>query len=229
MKYENFSLLTAFIIGLVGNIHCLGMCSGIILLLSLNLSENKKNEKLLYQIYYNTGRIIGYLIINVIAFTLGIIIIKTLGIENTKFLKLISGITLILISTYLISSINLIKKFEQFGSKIWIQIKKITKIIIPVKNPIQAIILGILWANIPCGLVYSTLIWSISSGSIVKSLTLMILFGLGTLPSMLGLGFISTKTKKIVNSKFFKIVSFFILISLGFFNIYEYFNNENCH
>jgi len=43
------------------------------------------------------------------------------------------------------------------------------------------------WAWIPCGLVYSVLIWAVSAGSAGRGALLMLAFGLGTLPNLLGI------------------------------------------
>ncbi|HIH2763586.1 MAG TPA: urease accessory protein UreH domain-containing protein [Candidatus Azoamicus sp.] len=46
INYDNFSLLTALTIGLIGNFHCIGMCSGIITIFSMSLSKKKKKKYL---------------------------------------------------------------------------------------------------------------------------------------------------------------------------------------
>lgn len=226
---DNFSIITAFLIGLLGNIHCLGMCSGIITLLSLSISKDKKKQIIFYQLYYNLGRILGYIITNVLAFSLGILIIKILGIDNLKFLKLISGITLTIISLHLLNTINLIKSIENLGYNIWNYLNKYSTHLFPVKNPLQAIFLGIFWSNLPCGLTYSTLIWSISSASLYKSIILMLAFGLGTLPSMISVGLVFNKTKNISKNKLFKKILSMSLLIIGILDIYNYFNNKSCH
>lgn len=58
---------------------------------------------------------------------------------------------------------------------------------IPVDSSAKALILGMLWGWLPCGLVYSTLTWSIASGSALDGALIMLFFGLGTLPMMLSL------------------------------------------
>ncbi|HIH2762628.1 MAG TPA: sulfite exporter TauE/SafE family protein [Candidatus Azoamicus sp. MARI] len=229
INYDNFSILTALIIGLIGNFHCLGMCSGIITIFSISLSKEKKHEKNIYQLYYNVGRILGYILINTIAFSIGLILIKILKIDNLNILKLFSGITLITISFYLLNIINFIKKIEHLSFKLWFHISKYTKFFFPVKNPIQAIILGIIWAHIPCGLVYSTIIWSTSSGSLFKSIILILFFGLGTLPSMLGLTLLSNNIKKIINYKIIKFIIIIFFFSFGFYDVYLYFTIKSCH
>ncbi len=54
---------------------------------------------------------------------------------------------------------------------------------IPVNSPAKALSLGVIWGWLPCGLVYSTLTWALASGSIVSGASIMLFFGLGTLPA----------------------------------------------
>jgi len=215
INYNNFDFLTAFLIGLTGNIHCLGMCSGIIILLSLGLSD-KKNKKI-YHMYYNIGRCIGYVSITSIAFVLGFLLLNYIGIEKTKILKLISAFILIILGLYILNVTDYIKKIEHIGLVLWNIISPLIKKLIPIQNPIQAIFLGFIWAHVPCGLFYSTLIWSLSSGIYFKSIILIVFF------------WIASKIKKYTENKIFRLLSGIIIIILGLLDIYDYFFFENCH
>ncbi len=229
INYDNFSILTALAIGLIGNFHCIGMCSGIITVFSMSVSKDKKKYSSFYIIYYNLGRIIGYMFINTVAFSIGLILIKSLNIDNLNFLKLISGLTLLTIGCYLLNILNLIKHIEKLGFKIWNHIQKYIKFFFPVNNPLKAILLGFIWSHIPCGLVYSTVIWSTSSGSFLKSILLVLIFGIGTLPSMLGVGLFSFKLKEIVNYNIIKYIFSLLFLISGTYNIYIYFAIKSCH
>jgi hypothetical protein len=58
----------------------------------------------------------------------------------------------------------------------------------PVSTLPRALLLGAIWGWLPCGLVYSSLLWAASQGSAVESSLLMLAFGLGTLPVLLATG-----------------------------------------
>jgi sulfite exporter TauE/SafE len=51
--------------------------------------------------------------------------------------------------------------------------------------------LGLVWGWIPCGLVYSMLVWTVSAGSMLKGAGLMLAFGLGTLPNLFAMGMVA--------------------------------------
>ena len=58
----------------------------------------------------------------------------------------------------------------------------------PVKSYRHAFSLGLIWGWLPCGLVYSVIIWTISTQSPLEGGLLMLSFGLGTLPNLLLMG-----------------------------------------
>ncbi|MDY0050845.1 MAG: sulfite exporter TauE/SafE family protein, partial [Halothiobacillaceae bacterium] len=57
-----------------------------------------------------------------------------------------------------------------------------------VRTPRQAFLLGFLWGWLPCGLVYSVLIWAMAAGGPAEGALLLLGFGLGTLPNLLLMG-----------------------------------------
>jgi len=52
----------------------------------------------------------------------------------------------------------------------------------------QALLAGMAWGWLPCGLVYSVLVSALAAGSATSGAALMLAFGLGTLPNLLGMG-----------------------------------------
>jgi sulfite exporter TauE/SafE len=71
---------------------------------------------------------------------------------------------------------------------LWRQIEPLGRRLIPVRTPIRALLMGLVWGWLPCGLVYSVLIWAMSSGGAAQGGLLMLCFGLGTLPALLAMG-----------------------------------------
>ena len=61
----------------------------------------------------------------------------------------------------------------------------------PVSTPARAFTLGLVWGWIPCGLVYSVLVWAVSAGGALEGAALMLSFGIGTLPNLLSIGLVA--------------------------------------
>jgi hypothetical protein len=79
-------------------------------------------------------------------------------------------------------------RLEQWGARLWRRIEPYGRKLLPVRHPASALGLGFVWGWLPCGMVYSVLAWSLAAGSASAGASLMLAFGLGTLPMLLALG-----------------------------------------
>lgn len=228
-------LLSAFIIGLLGSGHCIVMCGGITSMLTSALPaansqysshiipvNNQSNFSVNYSktvlvICYNVGRIVSYSFIGAIVGFTGAIAAKNLGAPLVA-LRLISAIFMILLGLYLGQWLMWLNRIETLGKHLWRFISPLASKAIPVNSPIKALTLGAVWGWLPCGLVYSTLTWSLASGSMLSGASIMFFFGLGTLPALLTLsiGFASIKNNLV--KPIIRKTMAFILISYGIYS-----------
>jgi len=74
---------------------------------------------------------------------------------------------------------------------LWQRLQPLTRRLLPVTNPAQALGAGLLWGWLPCGLVYAALAWSLAAGGAAHGALLMASFGLGTLAVVAGIGFLA--------------------------------------
>ncbi len=184
-------LAAAFIVGLLGGTHCVGMCGGIVGALTAGVAEPARRSRLrmfVTQLSYNLGRISSYTLAGVIAGTLG----RQAGLlELTGGFPLgrvIAGVIMILMGVYLGGWWHALRWMERAGSYLWKWIEPLGRKVIPVRQPWQALWLGMVWGWLPCGLVYTALALALASGSGVNGGAIMLAFGAGTLPTLLTLG-----------------------------------------
>ena len=198
---NDFSFFIALSIGLLSTLHCLGMCTGIIGALSLSLPNHVQNNRRLmlpYLLSYNFGRITSYVIAGAIIGQISGSVFSTISPKTGHLiLQTFAATTLLFIGFHLAGWFPKLIKIESLGRPIWRRIEPYGRRLLPVKNPLQAFFFGAVWGWLPCGLVYSTLLWSASSGSTSQSALLMLGFGLGTLPTTLFAGMLSVWIAKI--------------------------------
>ena len=196
MIHDPLSYTTAFIIGLLGGAHCIGMCGGIMNALSFAIPEQQRNVRQVTPILllYNLGRILSYAIAGAIVGLLGGYLQKT-GSQVGPTLRIIAGLMLIAMGLYLAGWWRGLTYLEKLGGYLWKYLQPIGNRLMPVTKPSQAALLGIIWGWLPCGLVYSTLTWSATSTSWQQSALIMFSFGLGTLPAMLLTGAFAHQVK----------------------------------
>jgi hypothetical protein len=215
MTIDYFS---AFIIGILGSGHCIGMCGGITTMLTTAIPESSKAKKLPLTLSYHFGRISSYALIGAIAGFTGSLAAKSIGMPIVM-LRLMAGVFLIFLGLYLAQWLMWLTKIEKIGKLVWRYISPLSKRFIPVTSNSQAVMLGVLWGWLPCGLIYSTLTWSLASGHPVDGALLMLCFGLGTLPSLISVSFGYLSIKKWVTNKLARQFIGSSLIAYGFYNI----------
>jgi len=196
---DELSLLSALIAGLVGGVHCVGMCGGIVSALSLNVEPTSKpaQNKFLILVFYNIGRITSYSVAGLLIGGVGWWLANWIFINKAQMvLQFIAAIFMLLLGVYLANWSRLLTLLEKPGSFIWKRIEPYGRRFIPVTHVRDALLLGIIWGWLPCGLVYSMLIWSMSAGSATQGGLLMLSFGIGTLPNLLLMGVFAQQLTK---------------------------------
>ena len=186
------TLVSAFLVGLLGSTHCLGMCGGIVGALTLGLHDDIRRSPVRlfpYLAAYNLGRIASYAIAGAL---LGALSAQALGLvppaQVRWIVKLVTGGFMIALGLYLAGWWPGLAALERLGGKLWVRIEPFGRRFLPVDHPLKALALGLVWGWLPCGLVYSALAWSLASGDAVQGAALMLAFGLGTLPMLLAMG-----------------------------------------
>lgn len=189
------SLATAFLVGLLGGVHCIGMCGGIVGTLTAGLPGETRSSLVRifpYQLAYNGGRIAGYTVAGALVGALGSLLVGMVQIQYAqRALYALAAIFMIALGLYLGGWWRGLAAVERLGAVLWQRLEPLGRHLLPIHNHVQAAGLGFVWAWIPCGLVYSVLIWSVSSGSAVNGALLMLAFGLGTLPNLLAMGMLA--------------------------------------
>ena len=198
--------ISAFILGIVSSLHCIGMCGPIVMAIPINRSS--KIESFIGIVEYNFGRILTYSLLGFIVGFIG------LGIQLIGFLQglsIISGIFIILyawrkklsiIAPIFNSSSNFLFKFS--SKKMGILFKS--------NSPFRLFLLGVLNGLLPCGMVYSALMTSIIADSPLNAGLVLFFFGLGTLPTLAIFSFYSHQITPIFRSKINKFLPFIVTI-----------------
>jgi len=208
------SLTAAFLVGLLGGGHCVGMCGGIVGAVTMTLPNSR--PKFPFLISYNLGRISSYSLAGVIAGAVGassFFLDHILPIE--KLLYSLASMMLVLLGLYLAGVWRVLTKLEYLGGKLWQRIQPYSQNLLPVKSVPQSFLLGTLWGWLPCGLVYSVLVAAIATASPLEGGLLMLAFGLGTLPTLLAMGMTAVRLKVFLQNLWFRRLSGLLIAGFG--------------
>ncbi len=214
------TLTSAFIIGLLGGAHCIGMCGGIMNALSFALPErqHKPRSTLPTLLLYNSGRIFSYAVAGALIGGLGTLLQGPAGILGPG-LRIFAGLMLIAMGLYLAGWWRGLVHLERLGGHVWQYLQPLGNRLMPVTRPSQALLLGALWGWLPCGLTYSTLTLAAATGSWHQAALVMASFGLGTLPVMLASGVFAHRLKGWIQQKRVRGIAAMLVIGFGIWTI----------
>ena len=171
-------LIPFFLIGLVGSLHCIGMCGPIVLALPSN--NTSVSNLFIGRALYNIGRILTYGLMGAAA---GLFANKFILAGFQQYVSIILGAVIIL---YLILPAKIKAKFA--NNIIYTKISSLMKIFYSQLNSSKSVFaflaFGLINGLLPCGLVYIALIGSFTANSVFHGFLSMIAFGLGTFPVM---------------------------------------------
>ena len=171
-------LVSALILGLLGSLHCVGMCGPIAFMLPVDRSNSFKKVSQIGM--YHFGRLLAYSLIGLVFGLLG----KSFylfGLQQQ--LSIIIGILMIVVVILphkIIGKYNLSKPLYNLISKVKSALGKALK----KKSADTFLTIGFLNGFLPCGLVYVAVFGAIAAGNLAESSLYMIVFGLGTIPLM---------------------------------------------
>lgn len=214
------SLTAAFLVGLLGGGHCVGMCGGIVGAVTMTLPGSK--PKWPFLLSYNLGRIGSYTLAGVVAGGVGassFFLEQVLPIE--KMLYALASLMLVLLGLYLAGIWRVLTRLEAVGGKLWQHIQPYSRRLLPARTIAQSLLLGTLWGWLPCGLVYSVLVAAIATANPLQGGLLMLAFGLGTLPTLLAMGMAAVRLKSLLQSPWFRRLSGLAIAGFGLAGLFS--------
>ncbi len=204
-------LISAFVLGIMGSFHCAGMCGPIAI--ALPLHGNSVGGKIFGGSLYNLGRTITYGIMGALFGLLG------QGVAMIGFQQKIS----VIMGSLMIISILFPALFRnQYSmSKSWFSVigklKSTIGKMFSIRSYPSLFFIGMLNGLLPCGLVYMAIAGAIGTGSVGMGTLYMILFGLGTIPMLLGISLAGNLLSLAVRNRINKLIPVLVVVVGIFF------------
>jgi uncharacterized protein len=239
--------LTALTTGLLGSLHCLGMCGGISATIALGggsaadtgnqaralaisvpvaairhapqaLSAAESNV-----LAFNAGRIASYMIAGAMAGSIGGAVSQGWVLSETltarTILFLFANLMIIATGLYLMGLPQLLTPLERAGGLLWRHISPWTKKLLPMNTLPRAALFGVLWGWIPCGMVYAMLLSAMSAGSAANGMLTMAAFGIGTLPMMIAAGWAAGSIQRFTRQNHVRLAAGVAVVAMGVFGL----------
>ncbi|TFF35718.1 sulfite exporter TauE/SafE family protein [Pseudomonas sp. RIT623] len=207
---------SALVLGLLGGGHCLGMCGGLMGALTLAIPPEQRGKRLRLLLAYNLGRILSYASAGLL---LGLAGVALASSPLAIGLRVLAALLLIAMGLYLAGWWSGLTHIEALGRGLWRHVQPLATRLLPVSSLPRALLLGALWGWLPCGLVYSTLLWAASQGDALHSAALMLAFGVGTWPVLLATGLAAERVSKLLRKRGVRMAGGVLVILFGLWTL----------
>jgi hypothetical protein len=203
--------LEIFLIGLLGSMHCIGMCGGFVAMYSMKKPDTQPS--LPYHLLYNLGRITTY---SLIGGTLGFVgtffgyISRLRGIPG--FVLLLAGLIMVLMGLNIAGVIGKRGLFEDAGVMEAPLFRRTLARTLRFESPWGTFLFGLLLGFLPCGLLYPIFMSAAASGGFRSGMLTTAVFGAGTVPAMLSFGYLMTAIKPRMKLLLFRLAAFLIIL-----------------
>ncbi|MBI5007012.1 MAG: sulfite exporter TauE/SafE family protein [Nitrosomonadales bacterium] len=237
-----FSIFAVFLVGLLGGVHCLGMCGSIVGIFTTQMSkpspepspsggganrlapagarDRRPSARWPFHLAYSSGRILSYTAAGALVGAVGqagLLMRDAVPVQHLLFA--LSSFMLVALGLYLAGVWGVVRRMEHLGGGLWKRLQPYTARLLPVNTVPRALGLGALWGWLPCGLVYSVLLTALASGGAMQGALVMLAFGLGTLPNLLAIGLFWESVKGWVQSRRVRLVAGGLVASLGVYGL----------
>lgn len=208
-------ILSAFLLGFFGGVHCLGMCGGISTALTVSLATDQKQHAKYLLCCYHVGRITCYILLGILFSLLGFSIKKLIGPIGSIGLHFIASLFVIGVGLSFFGCFKSLALLERGGLSVWQKISPLGRHLLPIDRPIKAVVMGAIWGLIPCGMVYTAIALSMTAHNIENIFLVMLAFSIGTMPMMLAISFSTNKINRHVSTHWQRYIAGISLVLLG--------------
>ncbi len=165
---------------------------------------------------YNCGRIGSYMAAGAIAGGLGSGVLALTGLSALELgFYWMANLILVGIGLYMMDVWRGLSVLEKAGQIAWRRISPMTNCLLPLDSNAKTIAMGALWGWLPCGMVYSSLMTALLSGSAHSGALVMLAFGAGTLPTLMMLGVLGSHLRARLQNPMFRLAAGLLILIFG--------------
>lgn len=217
-------------IGLLGGVHCVGMCGGIVSAFAVSAPGRRPLPATITStgslfsaaadsgvrvFAFNAGRIAAYAAAGAFAGLVGSVpaLINLASVQTAAYW--LANLMLVALGLTLMNLWHGLSRIESLGQFAWRRVQPLMRRLLPVRTPWQALALGTLWGWVPCGLVYSVLMTALLTGSVSQGALVMLAFGLGTLPLLFSMGIAGASLRPWLQRPAVRAIAGLIVLAFG--------------
>jgi sulfite exporter TauE/SafE len=204
------------LLGLFGAAHCAVMCGGIAVAARDGRRHLLPRAGLAVVLSQNAGRVASYAAAGAIAGTIGSAALHAAPFARAEMALEAFAAAALLVTGLSLAGVLKRNSRSRLGSALWAKLAPAARRLMPARSLAEATLFGALWGWMPCGLVYSALILAAATGSVAAGAATMVLFGLGTVPTLVGLAVFARSFTRAAWTPYVRPIAGVVLVASGF-------------
>ncbi|HVN34319.1 MAG TPA: sulfite exporter TauE/SafE family protein [Casimicrobiaceae bacterium] len=225
------ALIGAFLVGLLGGVHCLAMCGGFVAAISVRDGSVPGNGTapllparviVRRQLGYHAGRICAYVILGTAFGAAGAAAIGAAGfVPIQRGLYVAANAFLLLLAASLVTRSLAVEGLQRAGARAFGAALPALRPLLQRPGMLGRAGLGIVWGFVPCALVYGLLPLALFSGSAWQGAAVMLAFGIGTLPNLLGANLLFSRLRPLTVHRGWRAAAAALIAGFALLGIYR--------
>ncbi len=202
----------AFTAGLLGGVHCIGMCGGI----AGTLVAASRGPAWRRIAAFNAGRIASYSTAGALAGSVGLLASAGGAVHAVQLALFVTAQAfMILLGLYVAGWGRGLVRLEFLGRGVWSQLASVRRRMVPVDSDARALGAGAVWGWLPCGMVYAMLPLAMASGSPLDGAMVLAAFGVGTVPGLMVAGMAGVRFNALRRNPWVRRAAGIVLIAMA--------------
>jgi len=213
-------LLTALLAGLVGGLHCAAMCGGFVTAMSArDATLHPARTLVMRQLAYHAGRIASYAALGAIFGAVGSAAIDALPLQKTLYV--VANVLLLTLAAAIALRTATMSWLARAGVAAFGRVLPLVRPLAQGSSAASRVGLGVVWGLVPCTLVYGVLPLALFAGGAWQGAAVMLVFGMATLPHLLGFGFVLARLRKLLGGRVFRHAAAVLIASFAIAGLYR--------
>lgn len=200
-------LISAWLAGAVGGLHCISMCGGFMAALATRDGPGSAVPLLpvrtiaWQQLGYHAGRVTTYMLLGAVFGAAGTVVLNTaLLAPLQQAMYVAANILLLLLGLSLVTGVGAGAFLQRVGASAFVAALPILRPVLRGRGLASRVTLGLVWGLVPCGLVYGVLPLALFAGGAWQGAAVMLAFGAGTLPNLLATDFVLRRVRPLLKN-----------------------------
>jgi uncharacterized protein len=223
-------LLSAWLVGALGGLHCIAMCGGFAAAIAARDHKVRADATPLLpaatiarqQLGYHAGRLTTYMLLGAAFGAAGAAALQAadlLPVQRTLYV--LANLFLLWLGVSLVTRAAGIPWLQRVGANVFGKLLPLLRPLLRRPAPAGRIALGLAWGLMPCALVYSVLPLALFAGGPWQGAAVMLAFGVGTVPNLAAMGWLLDRGKGLFERTALRRVAAAMLVTFALVGIYR--------